>query len=85
MELSFSNSCLNSSLLSAPVPVLYAAAIARAGANVFRHEMGRGARGNLAAAANRGIRRSGRTIAPRPAWLYKEEGESKRQGPARGS
>ena len=62
MELSFSNSCLKSSLLSAPDPVLYAAAIARDGTNRARREMGRGARGNLAAAAKRGIRRSGRTI-----------------------
>lgn len=64
VELSFSNSCLKSSLLSAPDPVLYAAAIARAGASDARREMCRAARGNLAAAANRGIRRNGRTIVP---------------------
>ena len=62
MELSFSNSCLKSSLLPAPDPVLYAAAIVRAGTDRARGEMDRGARGDLAAAAKRGIRRSGRTI-----------------------
>lgn len=67
MELSFSNSCLKRSLLSAQAPVPYAA-IARAGGG----EIGRGAQqaaatlgaeGDLAAAASCGIR-----------WRYKRSG-----------
>lgn len=86
MELSFSNSCLNSSLLSAPEPALYADAIARAGSNGARRRTSRGAQEeaagvNLAAAAKRGIRRSGRTIAPPARLLYTGGlGRSKQQG-----
>lgn len=80
MELSFSNSCLNSSLLSALDPVLYADAIARAGSNGARRRTRWGAQEaagvNLqAAAAKRGMRRSGTTIAhPLACYIYWKEG-----------
>lgn len=78
VELSFSNSCLKSSLLPAKEPVLYDA-IARAGSNRRRHKIGRGAHEaaaaagangfDLAAAARCGIR-----------WRHKRSGTI---GPAR--
>jgi len=78
VELSFSNSCLNSSLLSALDPVLYDDAIARAGSNGAQRRTRWGAQEaagvNLqAAAAKRGMRRSGTTIA-HPLACYILEG-----------
>jgi hypothetical protein len=81
VELSFSNSCLKSSLLSAADPALYAAAITRPGGDCARRKTGQGANeaatGSLdAAAAARWIKRSGSTISPGThAWLYMEEEE----------
>ena len=67
MELSFSNSCLKSSRLSAEAAVPYAA-IARVGSDRRQSEIGRGAReaaaaGDLAAARRCGI-----------SWRHKRSG-----------